>query len=433
MAWDFETDPEFQVKLDWAADFVRDRVEPLEHVFGHPFDRSDHAAMRVVRGLQYEVRAQGLWACHLTPDLGGQGYGQVKLALLNEILGRSTWAPSVFGCQAPDSGNSEVLAKYGSEEQKQKWLYPLLAGDISSCYSMSEPAGGSDPTTFTARAVRDGDDWVINGEKWFSSYARYADILIVLVVTDPDVSPYRGMSMFVVPTQTPGVTIVRNVGTGTETPAESTHGYVRYTDARVPAGNLIGDAGAGFEIAQTRLGGGRIHHAMRTVALLHKAFDMMCERAVSRTTRHGPLASLEMVQERIADSWIDIEQFRLLVLRTAWLIDKHDDYGKVRKDIAAVKAAMPDVLFNVVRRAMQLHGSLGVSNEMPFTSMMIEAGLMGIADGPTEVHKVTLARQLTAAYTPVPGLWPTEHLPAKAAAARELYAEAIEDAAAAAY
>jgi acyl-CoA dehydrogenase len=428
MAWDFETDPEYQRLLDWADRFVTDEVEPLDFVLSDPYDKSDERATAIVRPRQQQVRDRGLWACHLGPELGGQGYGQVKLALLNEILGRSRWAPSVFGCQAPDSGNAEIIAHYGTAEQKAKYLQPLLDGQISSCYSMTEPHAGADPTLFTTQAVADGDEWVINGEKWFSSNARYASFYIVMAVTNPGVSAYKGMSMFVVPADTPGLEIVRNVGLGAESEGHGSHGYVRYTDVRVPADHLLGDEGGAFVIAQTRLGGGRIHHAMRTIAQVRKAFDMMCERAVSRQTRKGPLASLQMTQERIADSWIEIEQFRLLVLRTAWLIDKHHDYKRVRKDIAAVKVTMPKVFHDVVQRALHLHGALGVSNEMPFVSMLIGAEALGIADGPTEVHKVTLATQLLKDYTPVEGLWPSAHLPTRREEARARYAEQLEHA-----
>ncbi|MFE9106893.1 acyl-CoA dehydrogenase family protein [Actinomadura geliboluensis] len=424
MAWDFETDPDYQELLDWADAFVRDEVEPLDLVLGDPYDKGDPRYKRLVRPLQDQVRAKGLWACHLGPDLGGQGYGQVKLALLNEILGRSRWAPSVFGCQAPDSGNAEIIAHFGTPEQKDRYLRPLLDGDISSSYSMTEPHGGADPTLFTTRAVRDGDGWVINGEKWFSSNARHATFLIVMAVTNPDVSAYEGMSMFIVPADAPGLTTVRNVGVGGE--REGSHGYLRYEDVRVPAENLLGDEGGAFVIAQTRLGGGRIHHAMRTIAQVRKAFNMMLERAVSRQTRFGALARMQMTREKIADSWIEIEQFRLLVLRTAWLIDRHGDYKKVRKDIAAVKAAMPKVYHDVVQRAMHLHGALGVSNEMPFAGMLLAAEALGIADGPTEVHKITLARQLLRDVEPVEGLWPSGHLPTRREAARERFAEALE-------
>ncbi|WP_119730002.1 acyl-CoA dehydrogenase family protein [Thermomonospora amylolytica] len=427
MAWDFETDPEYQKLLDWADEFVREEVEPLDLVLGDPYDKADPRHRAIVRPLQRQVRERGLWACHLEPELGGQGYGQVKLALLNEILGRSRWAPSVFGCQAPDSGNAEIIAKFGTPAQKERYLRPLLDGDISSSYSMTEPHGGADPTLFTTRAVRDGDEWVINGEKWFSSNAKHASFVIVMAVTDPEVSAYEGMSMFIVPAGTPGLEIVRNVGVGPGLEGrEGSHGYLRYTDVRVPADHLLGEEGGAFAIAQTRLGGGRIHHAMRTIAQVRRAFDMMCERALSRQTRTGPLARLQMTREKIADSWIEIEQFRLLVLRTAWLIDKHRDYRKVRKDIAAVKAAMPKVLHDVVQRAMHLHGALGVSNEMSFAAMLLGAEALAIADGPTEVHKITLARQLLKEYEPVEGLWPSGHLPTRRAAARERYAEILE-------
>ena len=426
MAWDFETDPEYQELLDWADAFVREQVEPLDLVLDNPYDKSDARAMAVLRPLQQKVKERGLWACHLGPELGGKGYGQVKLGLLNEILGRSRWAPSVFGCQAPDSGNAEILAHYGTPAQKDRYLQPLLDGEISSCYSMTEPHAGADPTLFVTRAVRDGDEWVINGEKWFSSNARFASFLIVMAVTNPDVSAYKGMSMFIVPAETPGVEIVRNVGVGGEGDGHGTHAYIRYRDVRVPADHLLGDEGGAFVIAQTRLGGGRIHHAMRTIAQVRRAFDMMCERAVSRTTRHGALGSLQMTQERIADSWIEMEQFRLLVLRTAWLIDKHQDYKRVRKDIAAVKVAMPRVLHDVAQRALHLHGALGVSDEMPFASMMIGAEALAIAGGPTEVHKVTLATQLLKDYKPVDGLFPSGHLPTRREQVQARYAELLE-------
>lgn len=426
MAWDFETEPEFQRELDWMDAFVREEVEPYDLVLGNPFDVTDERARELVRPLKERVKERGLWACHLGPELGGLGYGQLRLALMNELLGRSRWAPSVFGCQAPDSGNAEILAHYGTPVQKERFLAPLLEGDIHSCYSMTEPHAGADPTAFTTRATRDGNHWVINGEKWFSSNARWSEFLIVMAVTNPDVSPYQGMSMFIVPTDTPGIEIIRNVGIGMEHTDDASHAYIRYADVRVPADHLLGEEGSAFVIAQTRLGGGRIHHAMRTVAQLRKAFDMMCERALSRETRGERLADKQMVQERIADSWIEIEQFRLLVLRTAWLIDKYKDYKRTRRDIAAIKVAMPKVLHDVAQRAMHLHGALGVSDEMPFTALMLAAEVMGIADGPTEVHKVTIARQVLRDYKPADGLWPTEHLPSKRAAARERLAHLLE-------
>jgi acyl-CoA dehydrogenase len=425
MAWDFETEPEFQKELDWIGRFVREEVEPLDYLLDNPYDIHNPRNKKVVPRLQAEVKRRGLWACHLGPELGGQGYGQLKLALMNEILGRSRFAPIVFGCQAPDSGNAEILAHYGTPAQKEKYLKPLLNNEIVSCFSMTEPHAGADPKMFKCRAELDGDFWVINGEKWFSSNARFASFLIVMAVTDPEAPPYQRMSMFLVPSDTPGINILRNVGLGTER-GEGDHAYIRYEDVRVPRENLLGKRGQGFEVAQTRLGGGRIHHAMRTVGQVKKAFDMMCERVLSRETQGEVLANKQMVQEQIADSWIEMEQFRLLVLRTAWRIDKYKDYRMVRKDIAAVKALMPQVYYNVVSRALRLHGALGISNEMPFSAQIVESFVMGLADGPTEVHKVTVARQVLREYKPTAGLFPTAHIPAQRERAIQKYAQLLE-------
>jgi acyl-CoA dehydrogenase len=427
MSWDFETEPEFQAKLDWADAFVRDEVEPLDLVWPDlVFTPLDDRLRKVVDPLKQQVREQGLWATHLGPELGGQGYGQVNLCLLNEILGRSNWAPVIFGCQAPDTGNAEIIAHYGTDEQKERYLRPLLEGEMFSCYSMTEPHAGADPTMFETRAVRDGDEWVINGWKFFSSNAKTASFLIVMVVTNPDVSAYNGMSMFLVPTDTPGVNIVRNVGLAGEAADEGSHALIHYDDVRVPTDALLGGEGQAFAIAQTRLGGGRIHHAMRTIGLAQKALDMMCERALSRETQGSLLADKQFVQGYIADSYAQLAQFRLFVLYTAWTIDKHNDYRKVRKDIAAVKVVMPSVLHDIAMRALQVHGALGVSNEMPFHRMVLGASVLGLADGPTEVHKVTVARQVLRGYSASDDLWPTEHLPKKLAAARAKFAEHLE-------
>lgn len=423
MAWDFETEPEFQRKLDWIDEFVREEIEPLDVLareLGWEKVRKRRDELKQI------VKENDLWACHLGPELGGKGYGQVSLALMNEILGRSGMAPGIFGAQAPDTGNMEILAHYGTDEQKTKWLEPLMAGEIYSAYSMTEPAGGSDPTMFTTRAEKVGDEWVINGEKWFTSNGQYATILIVMAVTNPDVSPYDGTSMFVVPRETPGVNIVRNFGTGTEPIGRGNHAWIKYEDVRVPSENLLGPEGKAFAIAQTRLSGGRIHHAMRSVATLKICLDAMCERVLSRQTKGELLANKQMVQEKIADAWTDVEMFRLLVLRTAWKVDKYQDYQKVRKDIAAVKARLPQVLMDTVHKAMHIHGAIGVSNELPFGRMWMAAPSMGIADGPTEVHKVTVAQQVLKEYEPHEGLWPRLHIPSRQESAREKLAWLLE-------
>jgi acyl-CoA dehydrogenase len=421
---DFDIDPAFQEELDWADAFVTEEVEPLDLVLRHAWDLGDPLRMELVPPLQERVRARGLWATHLGPELGGPGYGQVKLALLNEILGRSHSGPIVFGCQAPDSGNAEILAHYGTPELKERYLEPLLRNDIVSSYSMTEPQGGSDPTQFIVRAELDGDEWVINGEKWFSSHADFASFLILLAVTDPDATRHHRMSMFVVPADTPGVQILRNVPVYGHNDG-GTHSYIRYENVRIPADHLLGERGQGFLVAQTRLGGGRIHHAMRTIGLVKRALDMMCERALSRTTQGELLARKQLVQAMIADSWIQIEQFRLLVLQTAWKIDKYNDYQKVRGDISAVKVAMPRVLHDVAARAVQLHGSLGVSDEMPLAAMVLESFHMGLADGATEVHQITLARQLLKEHKGTDGLFPTTHLPRLRAHAEQKFADAL--------
>ncbi|MGH8994712.1 MAG: acyl-CoA dehydrogenase family protein [Acidimicrobiales bacterium] len=427
MAWDFETDPEYQEKLDWANKFVREEVEPLDLAFPHlQFTPLEGKRRDAIDPLKEEVRSQGLWATHLGPDLGGQGYGQLRLALLNEILGRSSWAPIVFGCQAPDTGNAEIIAHFGTDEQKARYLKPLLDGELFSCYSMTEPHAGADPTLFTTRAERDGDEWVINGWKFFSSNAKTAAFLIVMAVTNPEISPYQGMSMFLVPTDTPGIHLVRNMGLYGEPINEGSHALIHYEDVRVPAEALLGGEGQAFAIAQTRLGGGRIHHAMRTIGMAQKAIDMMCERALSRETAGSILGDKQFVQGYIADSYAQLIQFRLFVLYTAWEIDKYNDYRRVRKDIATAKVVMPTVLHDIAWRAMQVHGALGTTNEMPFFGMIHGASVMGIADGPTEVHKVTVARQVLRDYKASDDTWPTEWLPRKIDAAKAKFAEYLE-------
>jgi acyl-CoA dehydrogenase len=344
---------------------------------------------------------------------------------MNEILGRSGWAPTVFGCQAPDSGNAEILAHYGTAQQKERYLQPLLDGRITSCYSMTEPDGGSDPQRFTCSAVRDGDDWIITGEKWFSSSLRYAEFAIVMAITDPNVPVYQGASMFLVPTDTSGLNIIRNTGLAYDSEGDGNHAYVRYDEVRVPAENLLGGEGQAFHLAQTRLGGGRLHHAMRTVGAVARCLDMMCERALSRITQHEQLSQKQMVQDMIAETWIELQQFRLQVLHAAWRVDQVGG-SAARNEIAGVKVATAKVYRQTVMRAIQVHGSRGVSNEMPLGRMLLAAMAMGLADGPSEVHKVTIARAVLKQHRAIDGPWPTEHIPARRAAARAHYAELLD-------
>ncbi len=411
VSWDFETDPEWAEQLSWVDDFVRAECEPIDYIIKESHDLNDPVRQALIPPLQQIVKERGLWATHLGAHLGGPGFGQMKLALLNEILGRSECAPIVFGSQAPDSGNSEILAHYGTPELKERYLKPLLENKIISCFSMTEPQGGADPKVFTTTAVQDGDDWIINGEKWYSSFASMASFIIVMAMTDPEAPPYERYSMFVLPGDTPGINVLRDVGLGYQPlGGGGREGYVRYENVRVPNDHMLGPRGGAFVVAQTRLGGGRIHHAMRTVGLVRRIYDMICERAVSRYTQGEVLANKQMVQEMIADSWMEIEAFRLLTLQTAWKIDKYNDYKAVRADISAVKAMMQKVLHDVSARALQIHGSLGTSHEMPFVQYLTESFVLGLADGPTEVHKVTLARLLLKDQKPAPDTFPSEHL-----------------------
>lgn len=435
--WDFSTDPEFQAKLDWVDRFVREEIEPVDVLFpgnDEPYDRDSEVFREIIRPLQARVKEQGLWAAHLPPDLGGMGMGQVRLALLNEILGRSQWAPMVFGTQAPDSGNAEILAHYGNEEQRREFLEPLLDGRIVSTYAMTEPTGGADPGSFTCRAVLEGDEWVIDGEKWFASNYPYAAFVIAMVITDPDVPVHQGSSMLLIPRGTPGMEMLRATGLGGEPLGEGAHGYLRFTGCRVPRENLLGEPGMGFAIAQKRLGGGRLHHAMRSVGQCRRALEMMIERIASRETRGGPLSKQQSVRQTLADTWIQLEQFRLQVLHAAWQVDNAnrtgdpDDARAARLHISAVKAATPGTLVDVLYRAMHLHGSLGVSNELPLAKMWQAGPVLGVADGPTEAHKDVVARLLLKDAEPADDrLFGSWHLPARIEAARKKFAGRLTD------
>lgn len=423
--WNFETDPEFQEKLEWMRGFVREEVEPIDWLYpghGAPYDTSLKAAREFIRPLQDEVKKRGLWACHLGPHLGGPGYGQVRLALMNEILGRAYWAPTVFGTAAPDTGNAEILAMFGTDEQKARYLKPLMDGDIVSCFSMTEPHAGADPKEFTCKAWREGDEWVIEGEKWFSSNARFAAFLIVMVVTNPENAPHERMSMFIVPVETPGVEFIRHVQTMGDSKGadDGTHAYIRYNRVRVPSDAMLGGPGEGFRVAQARLGGGRVHHAMRTVGKCQRVLDMMLERAVSRRSQGKLLSGHQFVQGMIADSAIELEQYRLLVMKTAWVIEEVEagrrPHAESRQLIAMCKVQMAKVYHDIVQRAMQLHGSLGVTLETPIADMWMGLPSLALADGPTEVHKVQVAKGLLRHATPASGPFPTEHIPTRLAA-----------------
>jgi len=426
---DFRVEPEFQKKLDWMNTFVREEIEPVDLLFPSAsamYDVNNKKARALIGPLREKVKAQGLWACHLPPELGGKGYGQLKLALMNEIIGRCSWAPTIFGCAAPDTGNAEILALFGTAEQKKKYLQPLLDGEIVSCFSMTEPQAGADPKEFTCKAWREDGEWVIEGEKWYSSNARFAAFYIVMAVTNPDNAPHERMSMFIVPAETSGIEILRNVPGMNDDLDDGAHGYVRYENVRVPLDAMLGKPGEAFKVAQARLGGGRIHHAMRTVGVCNRAIEMMLERAVSRRTQGRQLGDHQFVKGMIADSAIELEQFRLLVLKTAWMID-NEPHGAARTHIGMCKVAMAKVYHGIVDRAVRLHGALGTSRDTPLAKMWMGIPMLAVADGPTEVHQVQVANALLKTAQPAPGLFPTEHIPTKTEAARARFGHLLRD------
>jgi acyl-CoA dehydrogenase len=431
MAWDFSTEPEFEEQLAWMRDFVRDEICPLETL-----DLDEATRDVVFAPLKEQVKARGLWAAHLPPDLGGQGFGQVRLGLMHEILGRTPYGPVVFGNNAPDSGNAELLAHgiaaSGRDWQREKWLKPLLDGRIRSAFSMTEPdTAGSDPTLLATRAVRHGDDWVIDGHKWFTSNGSVADILVAMVVTDPDAAPHARASMIVVPADAPGVEVVRDVAT-LEDPGRTDrlHGFgghaeIRYHAVRVPYENLVGNEGDGFKLAQLRLGPGRIHHCMRWLGQAQRALDMLCERALSRYAHGSLLAEKQTVQNWIADSYAGIQAARLMTLHAAWRMDR-DGAPAARTEISAIKFYGAQVLYDVIDRAIQIHGSLGFSTDLPLEQMYRYARAARIYDGPDEVHRVTVARQVLKGYRPADV--PTEHVPTRREEARKKFAALLAEA-----
>jgi acyl-CoA dehydrogenase len=420
MTWDFSTEPDFEAKLQWMRELVRDEILPLE-TLGLDW----RTYRKAIVPLQEKVKAKGLWAAHLPPELGGQGLGQVNLALMHEILGATDYAPPVFGNQAPDSGNSELIAVAGNEEQKKQWMEPLLAGEMLSAFTMTELGTGSDPTQLKTAAVKDGDEWVIDGTKWFISNADKCDFHIVMALTDPEADRHRRMSMIIVPADSPGIE-VRDLGVMNDTDATSpihTHSEVTFTGVRVPAENLLGDRGGAFALAQTRLGPGRIHHAMRWLGVSRRAFDMLCERAVSKSVHGSTLADKQTIQNWVADSAAEMEASRMMTLHAAWKLDQVGAKA-ARNEIAMIKYHGPKVMYNVLDRAIQVHGSLGFSCDLPLEEMYRYARASRIYDGPDEVHREGVARRILREYEPRET--PTEHIPTRREAAQAKFAELLD-------
>lgn len=382
----FVPTPEIRELRAKVKAFMEEYIYPNEPLF----HRGGPEAEALMKDLQARVKAMGMWAPHLPKEAGGMGIGFLPYVYMNEILGRSPYAPRAFGSQAPDSGNAEILWQFGTPEQKERWLKPLVAGEIRSCFSMTEPeVSGADPTGLQTTAVRDGDEWVINGHKWFTSGAIGASFAIVMCVTEPDAPPHRRMSQIIVPTDTPGFEIVRAVPVMGE--IEGNHCEIRYHNVRVPITNTLGEPGDGFRIAQKRLGPGRIHHCMRWLGQAQRAFEMMCQYALKRHAFGGPLADKQTVQNWIADSAAEIQAARLLTMHAAYKIDQGDE---ARVEISLIKFWGAKVLHDVIDRAIQVHGALGVSGDTPLESMYRQARAARIYDGPDEVHRMVVARRI---------------------------------------
>ena len=376
-----------ELRADYRA-FMEEHVYPNEVAL----EREDDAAQDLIVELRARAKAEGLWAPHLPPEAGGTGLGFLAYAHLNEEIGRVLWAQYVFNCQAPDAGNGEILHLFGSAEQKERWLKPLVAGDIRSFFSMTEPdVSGSDPTDLRTTAVLVGDEWVINGKKWFSSGAEGAAFGIVMAVTEPDADPRQRASQIIVPADTPGVHVEPVPTIGHRGRGWTTHCEVTYTEVRVPAGNLLGERGAGFLIAQKRLGPGRIHHVMRWLGQMERAFELMCRRALEREVSGSPLAEKQTVQNWIADSAAEIQACRLLTLDAAHKIDEEAD---ARVEISLIKFYAADVLSRVIDRAIQVHGALGLTDRSPLAGMYAQARGAHIYDGPDEVHRMVVSRRI---------------------------------------
>jgi acyl-CoA dehydrogenase len=428
--WDFSTEPEFEAKLSWMREFMAAEVYPLEALEGIGEEDFD----RVLTPLREQVKEQGLWAGHLAPEHGGQGFGALELGLMNEITGASIFGPMVFGSQAPDAGNAELIAAAGNEDQKQRWLEPLLAGDLKSAFSMTEPhTAGSDPTLLQTRAERVDGGWRIDGLKWFTSNGSAADFLVVMVVTDPDGPPRNRATMMLVPTDAEGLRIVRDVPTMEDPVGERGrfraggfgHAEIAYEGVFVPDADVLGPVGGGFEMAQRRLGPGRIQHCMRWLGQSRRAFEMLCERAVSRHAFGSTLGEKGVVREWIADSAAEIEAARLMTLHAAWKIDRVGAKA-ARQEIGMIKYFGAGVLYRVIDRAIQVHGGLGYSTDMPLESMYRNARAARIYDGADEVHRDNVARRILAGYEA--RAVPSENVPERRAAAAAKFAELIDTA-----
>jgi acyl-CoA dehydrogenase len=392
---DFAQSDRARELADRVRAFMDAHVSPVEDEAREALDAEVAPGVpypAILTEIRARAKAQGLWNLFMPDPEHGPGLTNVEYGGLCEIMGRSLVAPMAFNCAAPDTGNMEILAEHGTGEQKERWLRPLLDGEIRSCFSMTEPqTSGSDPTGLRARAVLDGDEWVIDGHKWFTTGAVGAEIAIVMAVTEEDAAPHLRASMILVPLDTPGLNVVRPIPVMGHAEGPG-HCEIRYENCRVPSSNLLGPRGRGFTVAQDRLGPGRIHHCMRGIGAAERALELMCRRANERVAFGGPLAEKQFVQDFVARSRIEIDAARWLVLHAAW---KMDTAGKAaaRQEISMAKVAAANVCMDVLDRAIQVHGALGVSDDTPLAVMWRENRMLRLVDGADEVHKMAIARR----------------------------------------
>ncbi|MFK0150696.1 acyl-CoA dehydrogenase family protein [Streptomyces sp. NPDC090493] len=398
---DFGLSPRAEQLRSRMAAFMAEYVLPAEPVHDRQLAEAGnpHELPPVLRELREKARAEGLWNLFLVHGDLGAGLTNLEYAPLAELAGRSVIGPEVFNCSAPDTGNMELLALYGTPEQQDRWLRPLLAAEIRSCFAMTEPeVASSDARNIRTRITRDGDEYVVNGHKWYTSGILDPDcrLIILMGVSDPGAPTYRQQSMVLIPRDTPGITVLRDLPMFGYTD-RCGHGDVLFENVRVPVSALLGGEGEGFALAQGRLGPGRMHYAMRAVGFAERALELMCRRALTRTAFGGPLAEQGVVREWIARSRIEIEQLRLLVLKSAWLMDTSGN-AAARTEVAAIKVAALEVAHRVVDRAVQAHGAAGVSNDTVLARLYAITRALRIADGPDEVHLRTVARRELARY-----------------------------------
>ena len=394
---DFQLSEKMEAALGLIDEFVNAELVPMETAF---LTKNFRSLLPAIEKKREMVKQMGLWAPGQPQELGGMGLDLVDLGLVSEALGRTPLGHFVFGCHAPDAGNIEILHLYGSPEQKERYLKQLVAGSIRSCFSMTEvEMPGSNPVMMETTAVKDGDDYIINGQKWYTTAADGAEFAIVMAITDPEAPPYRRASMIIVPTDTPGFDLIRNINImGHAGEDYFSHAEILYHSCRVPQSNLLGPEGQGFVIAQERLGPGRIHHCMRWIGICNRAFDLMCERAVSRPiSPDETLADKDIVRAWIAECHADIQAARMLTLHTAWKIDQLG-WKEARQDISMIKFVVAGAMQKVVDRALQIHGGLGMTDDTILAFFFRHERAARIYDGPDEVQKLSLARRILSEY-----------------------------------